>query len=195
MYPFHVELFALIRAVFWFVFMDSWLLGPHVNLSPWLDAEAEEKQDTGMGGGGHLGSRVMSNPAELRLLVQMQKQLWAPHTTGRLALGSWGDHISVTKGICALLSSFDGTLFFQILLPKEAILEQIYIQAGNPSYPRLDFTLDGFRVHMHQQHPTPASPGMGVWELNDSQFTAISVSCKPSPVLLPQTLSSPSGSS
>lgn len=100
-----MELFALIRAVFWFVFMDSWLLGPHVNLSPWLDAEAEEKQDTGMGGGGHLGSRVMSNPAELRLLVQMQKQLWAPHTTGRLALGSWGDHISVTKEsvLCSVL--------------------------------------------------------------------------------------------
>lgn len=190
-YPFHMELFALIRAVFWFVFMDSWLLGPHVNLSPWLYAEAEEKQDTGMGGA--LGEQVMSNPAEQRLLAQMQKQLWAPHTTGRLALGSWGDHISVTKE--SVLSSFDGTLFFQILLPKEAILEQIYIQAGNPSYPRSDCTLNGLRVHMHQQHPTPVSPGMGVWDLNDSQFTTISVACKPSPVLLPQTLSSPSGSS
>lgn len=46
-----MELFALIRVVSWFVFMGSWLLAPHANLSPWLDAEAEEKQGTGMGTG------------------------------------------------------------------------------------------------------------------------------------------------
>lgn len=50
MYPVYMELFALIRAMSRFVFMGSWLLGPHASLSPWLNAEAGEKQDNGMGG-------------------------------------------------------------------------------------------------------------------------------------------------
>lgn len=79
----------------WFVFVGSWLLGPHANPSPWLDAEAEKMQDPDTGG------RALGKEGDWEGLF------WG--------LGGVNTPF-LSQAICAVLSSFE--------LPKKASLEQ-----------------------------------------------------------------------
>lgn len=142
-YPIHTGFSVLISATSCFVFVGSWLLGPHAKPSPWLDAEAEKKLDPGKGWGGvgvvewgegPLGRRGMPRCPRVGITGMDTETTQALHTIGVACSGDLGVNIFPSQVICAVFRSFEGSLLFPILLPKEASLEQRKMQAGRPSY-------------------------------------------------------------